>query len=681
MRIKKIVSKDQSGNDVGAAAQAPPPGGGPLTHRSSSILSTLKEKMFAAAEQMIVSRQSLWNRMIDPRRDYDKECGYPLEILPDQYKQYYDRHGVGHRVVEVYPKECWVKRPDLYETEDSDETEFEKAWNALQERMNLWYYLARADVVSGIGRFGVVLLGLSDGKELDQPVGGAMRPVGNARPGSKAPSTPKLDLLFLRVFDESVVAIQSRETDTKSPRYGQPNTYTIMFEEAIRAKGVLKSRIVHWTRVIHIADNCLESEVYGTPRMKVVFNRLIDIVKVLGGGGEMFWRGAFPGYAFEALPGVQDSDIDKDSLKEELENYSNGMQRWLSVVGLSVKPLTPQVADPSPTLGAILQDICITIEVPKRVFMGSEQGELASSQDAQRWNERLHGRCEGHVTPKVIRPLVDRLIQVGVLPQPLEYTVKWPDRNTSTNSEKADVALKKTQALAAYVNGDVDQLIPPPEYMTQILEMDQSVVDTIVKAAAAYQSTIEHLHGGGQSVPGQGPDPTLTPIDPNKVPTGNEEGDDEEEKTPPGKSELDVFQEGVELGMNAARASTPAPTPPLAPIAPQPVNLTVKFEKGAIEAGTTIEKGAVQVDSPITFEKDSIKSETTIAEGAVKNTTTVEAPQVKFEKGAIDSTTTIAEGAVQNTTIVKPADVKFPPLKGFKVERNVDDQITGAEPK
>jgi hypothetical protein len=143
--------------------------------------------------------------------------------------------------------------------------------------------------------------------------------------------------------------------------------------------------------------------------------------------------------------------------------------------------------------------ISIALGVPKRVFMGSEEAKLASSQDTKTWNRRLKKRQEKYVTPMIVRPLVDRLIAAGVLPTPKTYDVAWEDLNKSTDAEKADVGLKRVQALAAYVAGNVDTICPPEEFFTILMEMDPDQVKKIVKAAGGFEGLEELRQPGGGS--------------------------------------------------------------------------------------------------------------------------------------------------------------------------------------
>jgi hypothetical protein len=427
-------------------------------------------------------RSQFLSKLLDPRRDIDDECGYPKVVTAEQYRLLYDREGIAERVVNVYPFESWALDPEIYETEDADETEFEAAWDALNDDYHCYAYLQRVDELSGIGHYGVLLLGLGDGAELSDPVDGmdeAGQQVGK----------PQHSLLYLRVFDESLVDIASYETDPTNPRFGFPTAYNITFHDPnLQESGAVATqdqttKRVHWHRVLHVADNRKSSEVFGVPRMRPVYNRLYDLRKLLGGSAEMFWKGAFPGYSFEVSPEMGEVEIDSAALRTEFESYSNGLQRYLALTGVQAKSLAPQVADPQAHVDAQLQAIAITLGVPMRVFMGSEQAQLASGQDARAWNRRVDRRREKYLTPMLIRPYIDRLITLGVLPEPVEYTVRFPDLAAPTDEDRAGIALRRTEAFAKYVGGGVDTLIPPMEFLTIVCGMRDEEAEAIMEAA------------------------------------------------------------------------------------------------------------------------------------------------------------------------------------------------------
>jgi hypothetical protein len=515
------------------------------------------------------SRSELLKTILDPRRNLNDECGYPAtqDITAQDYKNMYDREPVANRVVHIMPRECWKVSPDVYEEEDSDTiTEFEQAWDDLckylrgrswfkdQEGNPVWEHLRRADELSGIGRFGVLLIGIDDGLQLSEPVASVMKyqemqkfpetTMGtdaqytmadfSSASTSVAPasdlSKEELDsmpvyegeakqrrkVLFLRAFDESLVQVTQWDSNPNSPRYGQPTQYNITLndpkEQSAGVGHTTTTVTVHWTRVIHIVDNLGSSEIFAAPRMRPVFNPLLDIQKVRGGSAEMYWRGAFPGLSLETHPQLGgDVDVDTDAVRDDIENYSNGLQRALVLMGMSAKTLAPQVSDPTPQINIQVEAICIQIDVPVRIFKGSERGELSSTQDKGAWNEVVACRQNRYVTPRIIVPFIDRLIQMEALPEPVEgYSVQWQDMNTLSKSENADVAVKETQALAAYVSGQVESLVDPMNYLTQVLGWTEE------KAEAVLDAVVKHLEESH-------PDTSDTTIVPGHIPSAPEQ--------------------------------------------------------------------------------------------------------------------------------------------------------------
>ena len=430
-----------------------------------------------------IARAELMSKFLNPGKDINTECGYPPSITKQNYRDLYDRMGLASRIVNIFPEESWSLLPEINENEDEKESEFEKQWKEMQAEKNIYQVLKRVDVLSGIGRYGLLLIGIDDGKALNEAVDGINPVTGETTEGE---GTKERKLLYLKPFDESVVNIVKREGDAKSPRYGLPVKYSIQFENVKDGTTGGESKEVHWTRVLHVTDNRISSDIVGEPRMKKVYNRLLDIRKVLGGSGEMFWKGGFPGLAITVDPTATISTTQQDDIKTELSNYSKSLQRYLSLVGVDVKTLDSQVADPRGHLECQIDFICAALGIPKRIFVGSERGELASSQDAKAWNKRIGHRQEFYLTPLLIREFIDRLIALHVLPVVEYYVVKWPDLNAPSDSEIAEVAGKQTEAMSKYVAGSVDHLIPPREFLTLVMKYSDEQVDAIEKASDSY---------------------------------------------------------------------------------------------------------------------------------------------------------------------------------------------------
>lgn len=495
-------------------------------------------QMASVVMNAMTTRADILKKLFDPRRDIDEECGYPKTITEAQYRRMYDR-GLGRRVVDLYPSETWKEFPRIYEDPDPEATTpFERALEVLEDKKHIMHYMQRADELSGIGHYGVILWGIADGAAtLADPVDGYEG--WEELTGDPGYMAPTRRLLYIRVLDESLVRIAEYERDVMSPRYGMPVYYSITLADprtlesgATESPPDYTEQRVHWTRITHIADNRKTSEIIGSPRQEPVWDRLYDLRKVLSGNGEMFWKGGFPGFSLETQPGYENATLDEETTRQAMFDYMNGMQRYINLVGMSAKSLSPQVADPTASFESQIKAICVTLGVPYRVFMGIEEGVVAGDQATNAWEGRLKNRQTRYVTPMIIDPVLQRLIDFGVLPptkEPSGWTVEWPDQTEPTEDETATVAVKKTEAMAKYVGGGVDVLVPPLEFLTLILGMDDDTAMSILDAAVERIGEIDNE----EVVPGRVPTPPEL--------QGEENGEDE----PPAKGEKgDKNQDG-----------------------------------------------------------------------------------------------------------------------------------------
>lgn len=490
-------------------------------------------------ENAVTSRQTLLSKFTDPRRNIEDECGYPkigTAVDKSIYTQLCEREAIPARIVQVLPRESWQVQPTVYESENVDNiTEFETAWDEFGRQLRgeqsyyqdekdnpVWELLLRADILSGIGQYGVILIGTNDGLELSEPIAGVIEdnsvPAAVEEPSSKnapgdgyrygsqtyGPYSLTFNrkvmrdrrVLYMRAFPESLAQIIQFESNWTSPRFGQPVMYNITFNDpSIGATGLglpIATRPVHWTRIIHLADNLESSEVFGVPRLRPVLNRVLDLQKLYGGSAEMYWRGAFPGISIETHPQLgSDIEISAADTKDMMENYMNGLQRYLALIGMSAKSLAPQVVDPSPQIRVQLEAICIQLGIPMRVFMGSERGELASTQDDAAWNDRLRQRQKMYITPRIIIPLIDRLIAIGVLPVPKGYSVEWPDLTSQTDGEKASVSVQRANALSIYTTSGSKAHMTEMDFYTRIMKFNEDEAATIVEHSQADQESTE----------------------------------------------------------------------------------------------------------------------------------------------------------------------------------------------
>jgi len=457
--------------------------------KSTKVMMTntqFKDMTTIVSNQVMTMHRELLNRLTNAQTDIDNACNYPVSLTIDDYKTFYDRMGLAKRAVQIWPDECWHSAPKIFEEESPEETPFEKAWKELEVKRALFSYLHKVDVLSGIGEFGVLLLGFDDGLTLDKPVAGVDQTTGEIDEKTRK----ETKLLYIRAYHQGVLTISKTEPNIMSPRYGMPTYYTIQYKDTGTTN--LTSSRVHWTRVLHVADNRECSEILGVSRLQPIYNNLCDIKKVSGGSGEMFWKGGFPGYSFELTPEAQamGAEIDADSVKEQMVAYSTGLQRWLSLTGVTAKSLNPQVSDPTGHVDIHFKLVAVSLGVPYRVLLGSEEAKLASVQDKRTWNNRVARRQNNYLSPMVLRPFVDRLIAVGCLPIPKQYTAVWPDLNAATDDDISKIALTRTTAFAQYIAGGVDNLVPPLQYFTKIHKMSDAEAQAIETERTKYESEL-----------------------------------------------------------------------------------------------------------------------------------------------------------------------------------------------
>lgn len=426
-----------------------------------SELKLQHERILAAVAHSVRAARTRLVRAIGKthgeERDLYETFGYPRSIEVGAMYERYRRGGIESRIIRAFPKATWRVAPEVTDDDSSDkETEFEQAVDQLDRNFSVWHMLERADRLSGIGHYGILLMGFSDGRNPNQPL---------------ADGNPKL--IYLRPFSERSVRVAELERDPKSPRFGLPKVYNIETQGVDQAN--VNPMAVHYSRVLHITEFPEEDDIYGTPRLESVYNRLLDIEKVAGGSAEAFWLNA---NAALALLAQSDADLDSNdiaAMKEQAEEFQHQLRRIFALQGVDVKQLKAQIADPSNHIDALLSLLAGTIGIPKRILVGSERGELASTQDDDNWAAEIDSRRKNYVAPRIVRPFIDKMIAVGMLPQPRggDYDAHWPQTDTLSETQKADVAQKRATALQSYSSTPIaETIVPPGEFRERFLGLD-----------------------------------------------------------------------------------------------------------------------------------------------------------------------------------------------------------------
>lgn len=414
------------------------------------------------------------------RASLDAALGYIDRLTYADYAAEYARNALAAAVINRPVLDCWIAWPTVYETKEGD-TAFELAWEAMQQRLMVWSRLARVDRLASVGEYAVLVVGTTNGgKNMSQPPG---------RGG---------DLAYLGIYDQAHARIVDTDADPESPRYGMPTSYGITTTNYVGGKPQTQEQIVHWGRVIHIVEGALSSDLFGVPRLRVIYNRLMSSEMLSGGAAEMFFRGAFPGLVLRATGDTRLSVDEVKAIRDHMSTYTTNLDRVVLLEGLDLVALSPQVSSPAEHDDVITRHIAAAADIPQRILLGSERGQLASDQDERAWANTIAARRLQYIEPMLIRPLIDRLIDLAVLPRPtVGYNVSWVPYAQMSPTEQAEVGLRHANALATYVSAPgIEDLMPPDMFLRREIGLSDADVALALKATEDAQAQEQETQEG-----------------------------------------------------------------------------------------------------------------------------------------------------------------------------------------
>jgi hypothetical protein len=400
----------------------------------------------------------------DGERDVYAALGYKKRLEFDDYFVRYLRQDIAKAIIDRPVNRTWsgnlvVKQLDVDAVQER--------WEELDRKLSIQQKLKRLDKLSQLGHYAVLLLGFSD--VIDQTAW-------------SNPVQPGVDLEYIKPLSEVSATISAYESDTKNPRFGLPIFYSVTIKRGADASEQVFN--VHHTRVLHVAGEVLENEVEGIPYMQSLYNRLMDLEKLVGASAEMYWKGARPGYNAVQDKEYQSSPTLENGIKEQIRKYEHGQSRFLLTEGVNITALQQQVKDPNHAVDVQIQMICAVTNIPKRSLLGSEKGELSSTQDATEWSTFIKSRREEFANAFILIPFINKLIEVGVLvANKNTYVIEWPDLFAPSELDKIAVGEKRSKALQAYSADPIAQMFMPKEsFYKLILGLEEDQIDELMEA-------------------------------------------------------------------------------------------------------------------------------------------------------------------------------------------------------
>jgi len=338
---------------------------------------------------------------------------------------YYKRVGTANTLIKKPVEWTWRKGVEIR----SENQTFADEANQLIQNFKLVNKMSRADKLSRIGRYGILLKTYAD-----------------IVPGAEEYTTwATAPALNTDIIDFRPIM----EADISGIRTGQDGRviYKINFTPPGKEKGESSQQIeVHASRVIHIADNQDESSFYGTPVIMPVINELDDLLKISGASSEGYWRyrGTFilqQNMDKEGNPVGFAKDSDEDDLMDAFKAYTLGLYSTMIMSNVTPKQIADEPVSPKEWQDAIYERIAVAMDWPMRILRGSETGERASSQDMLQWGAKIESRQELYAGPDIVKPVIDSLIISGQLQDPGEigYSAYWPSVFSETSAEASEI--------------------------------------------------------------------------------------------------------------------------------------------------------------------------------------------------------------------------------------------------
>ena len=359
----------------------------------------------------------------DGARDLYDVYGYKRNRSFKDFFDMYDQEGIASRVVKAVARSCWRDGVGFVK----DEKPIYEDEIKLLIRLGLFKQFEKADILNRIGKYSIFYIGIP-GQDPTTPL---------------TKSTGKIEDVFFTPYAQDGTVITKWNQDATNKRFGMPEMYSLqVMNRGEKETDILTmERKVHWSRVVHLAEDALDSGIEGSSCLQAIFNDLEDIDKITGGAAEAYYRNARGKYALEAMPefkGTLEQSV-KDDLEEEISAFTNNWRDVIRLAGMTAKTLNTPHADPTGSFKASMAKISGATGIPIRILLGEGAGQLAGNEDKESYNQLIADRQKQWCSTWLFEVL-DILSLAGMFPEVEDgVEAKWPVSDVLNEKGKAEV--------------------------------------------------------------------------------------------------------------------------------------------------------------------------------------------------------------------------------------------------
>ena len=373
------------------------------------------------------------------KHNHTADFGFPERVDFNTAYEAYTRNGIANAGVDKTVEKTWQDLPYLQEFQrdgtkggDQKETTLEAAIRQRFSDLRVWQHMAEADRRGMVGSYSALILRFADNKQLREPVdrvNGGLTGLVEVIPAWEGQIKPS-----------------AWNTDQTSEGYGQPTMFQFN-ESAVGETAQPRSFDIHPDRVIVWSK---DGTLNGRSALEPGYNDLLSLSKIIGAGGEGFYKNAKSGLSIEidkdakldsmaAAMGVQTADV-VDKIDEQVESFNRGFDKSLMTQGMKVTPIQVSLPSPEHFFAVAAQSFAASMKIPMKILVGSQTGERASTEDAEEWSRTCMGRRTNQVIPAILT-FVGRLEQVGILPAK-DWFLSWSDLTDASIADKVALADK-----------------------------------------------------------------------------------------------------------------------------------------------------------------------------------------------------------------------------------------------
>ena len=403
------------------------------------------------------------------KHSHYSDFGYPEVVTFNDTFHAYTRTGLGRAgvdktVAKTWQDTLWVQEVSRDAGQDKPETPLEAQIRERFADLRVWQHLAEADRRGLVGSYSGLILRLADSQPFDKPV-------------SRVPGG-LLGLVEVIPAWEGQLTVSTWDTAETSPTYGQPLMFQFQEGAVDRSRSQPRQFNVHPDRVIIWSrDGTLNGRSFLEPG----YNDLLAAEKIIGAGGEGFWKNAKSGLSLEIDKDAKIDDMARangmtvdayvDAMDEQVEGFNKGFDKSLLLQGIKATPMQVTLPSPEHFFAIAVQSFAASINMPTKILVGSQTGERASTEDAAEHSRTIMARRTGEVIPNILG-FVRRLERFAILPVK-PWHLEWSDLVEPSMADK--VALADKMADVNVKMKDTGEFIYTPEELRSVTGLEPLV--------------------------------------------------------------------------------------------------------------------------------------------------------------------------------------------------------------